>query len=309
MANCQKCGKELPSFSFGEEQAECKECRVRANIEAAEAAKNQARAARSNWRRITPVTTALIAVNVAVMAGMVLTGGTKALSAPSNTLLLKWGADWGPYTLFGEPWRAFTCMWVHAGLLHLGFNMWCLDAYGRITERIFGWRFYLAVYILTGLAGSLASLAWHPTVVSIGASAAIFGIVGALIPPYKMGRLPMPPHVLKAASKSLLTFVGYNLLFGFVVPAIDNSAHLGGLVGGLALGALWARKEVRDSKYLLNVGLAAALFITTAYYTVRELRQPLVRSFARELVTALEQNGMHQEAEKVRQNTGIAEQK
>ena len=272
MPDCVQCGKELPPDSSAGAPDTCKECRVAANIAASEAARQHARALRGTLRRLTPVTSVIIGINVAVLLGMTLTGGLKALSGPSNRLLLNWGADWGPYTFFGEPWRVFTSMWVHAGLLHLAMNMWCLDVYGRIAERIFGSRFYLAAYLLTGLAGALASLAWHPAAVSIGASAAVFGIVGALVVPYRTGRLPLPPHVLRAASKSLLTFVGYNLLIGFVVPAIDNSAHLGGLLGGVALGALWSRQKDRESNYLLNVCVAAALVIAGAFYTVREVR-------------------------------------
>jgi Flp pilus assembly protein TadD len=116
--------------------------------------------------------------------------------------------------------------------------MWCLWDLGRLSERIFGGWTYLLVYTTCGIAGSLASLWLHPMVVGAGASGAIFGLAGALITALYLGKLPYPGQVLRGMMRSLLTFAGYNLFFGAVVPGIDNSAHIGGLLAGLALGAV-----------------------------------------------------------------------
>ena len=154
------------------------------------------------------------------------------------TMLLRWGADYGPLTLDGQFWRIFTSMFVHGGLIHVAANMWCLWNFGPLAERVYGrWRF-LTIYLLTGLASSVSSLAIHPTTISVGASGAIFGIVGALVFPFYRKRLQLPPQVMKSMMSSLLTFIVINLLIGSAVPVIDNAAHVGGLLAGLLLGAV-----------------------------------------------------------------------
>jgi membrane associated rhomboid family serine protease/Flp pilus assembly protein TadD len=272
MANCVRCGRKLPAFTFGAVFDTCRACRKTEAGQAPEAALGGGRPTLLSLRRVTPATGAIIGLNVLVLAAMTISTNGKALLAPSNSVLLRWGADWGPATFASEPWRAFTSMWVHAGALHLSLNMWCLDQYGRITERLFGWRFYLAIYALAGLCGSIASLAWHPNTVSVGASAAVFGVVGALVFPFSRGRLPIPPQALKAASKSLLAFVGYNLLIGMMIPAIDNAAHVGGLLGGFTLGAMATKDAVGGKGRLLRGTVVAVLIVISLFFVVRRFR-------------------------------------
>jgi rhomboid protease GluP len=210
------------------------------------------------------VTTALVGINVAVFAAMVLTGASPAL--PSNPDLLKWGADWGPLSLGPQPWRILTSNYVHGGIIHIALNMWCLWNLGFLAERIFDRWTYLLTYTACGLAGSLASLWLHPQFVGVGASGAIFGLAGALIAALYLGRLPIPKQAMRGTLKSLVAFAGYNLFFGAVVPGIDNSAHIGGLVTGLALGALLAKHlteppEIRDQwRRWIFIATALALF-------------------------------------------------
>jgi rhomboid protease GluP len=183
-----------------------------------------------------PFTVAIVGLNVLVFAAMVATGAS--LTGPTGHQLLKWGADFGPLSLDGQPWRILTSTYVHIGIWHIFFNMWCLWNLGRLSERIFGGWTYLLIYTTCGIAGSLASLWLHPLVVGAGASGAIFGLAGALITALYLGKLPYPGQALRGMMRSLLTFAGYNLLFGAAIPGIDNSAHVGGLVMGLALGAI-----------------------------------------------------------------------
>lgn len=272
MANCVRCGRKLPAFSFGAASETCRACRKADGGQTVDAAIGKPRLARAALRQVTPATSVVIGINALVLAGMAITTKGTALIAPSNEVLLRWGADWGPVTFGREPWRAFSSMWVHAGIVHLFLNMWCLDTYGRLTERLFGWRFYVAIYVLAGLCGSIASLAWHPNAVSVGASAAVFGVVGALLLAFKMGKVPIPPQALKAAGKSLLVFVGYNLLIGVAIPAIDNAAHVGGLLGGFALGAMGAR-GVSDNRGRIIRGTAlGAVMVISAFFAVRHFR-------------------------------------
>ena len=185
-----------------------------------------------------PVTSVLIGLNVLVFALMTLSGVSPV--TPELEQLKQWGADWGPYTLTTQPWRMLTSNYVHIGIIHIALNMWCLWNLGALAERIFDRWTYVLAYTACGIAGSIVSLWWHPTAVGAGASGAIFGIAGALISALYLGRLPVPPSAIKATLKSLMSFAGYNLFFGAVVPGISNAAHLGGFVTGLSLGAVLA---------------------------------------------------------------------
>ncbi len=205
----------------------------------------------------------IVGLNVLVFTVMVATGAS--LMGPSNQQLLKWGADFGPLSLDGQPWRILTSNYVHIGIWHIFFNMWCLWDLGRMSERIFGGWTYLLIYTTCGIAGSLASLWLHPMVVGAGASGAIFGLAGALITALYLGKLPYPGQALRGMMRSLLTFAGYNLLFGAAIPGIDNSAHVGGLVMGLALGAILGpqlmEQPERRTAHERVVFIAAALLL------------------------------------------------
>lgn len=218
-----------------------------------------------------PVTTALIGVNVAVFVAMALTGVSPGMPQPWQ--LIRWGADYGPLTLTTQPWRILTSNYVHAGILHIGFNMWCLWNLGALAERVFDRWTYFFTYTACGLAGSISSVRFHPITPGVGASGAIFGIAGALIAALYLGRLPVPPGALKATLKSLISFAAYNLLIGAAVPFIDNAAHLGGLITGLALGAVLA-PHLRSAPDERNswkrfVFLAVAIVLAAAFYFVR----------------------------------------
>lgn len=182
------------------------------------------------------VTYALLAINALVFAAMVVTG-TSAFE-PTGADLLKWGADFGPQTLAGEWWRAFTCMFVHIGAVHLALNCWCLMDLGSVVERVFGRGTFLGLYLLTGLAGSVASLWWHPDIISAGASGAVFGVAGALAAVLFGKKLPLSAEITKAKLNSVVVFIGYNVFYGFTRSGIDNAAHLGGLAAGFLLGML-----------------------------------------------------------------------
>ena len=177
----------------------------------------------------------LIGLNILVFVAAAV-GGVSPL-APSIKDLLRWGADFGPMTVSGEWWRLATSMFLHAGIIHLAFNMWCLLNLGLIAERWFGRLSFLILYVLSGIGGSLASLFMHPTTVSVGASGAIFGLAGGLIAFVGLRREAAPAARVNRLLPSLLSFVAYNLVFGSLNPAIDNAAHVGGLLVGAGFGA------------------------------------------------------------------------
>src|SRR5882672_4329407 len=103
--------------------------------------------------------------------------GADAIS-PTPQQVLAVGADYGPLTLNGEPWRLVSSMFLHFGILHIGMNMLCLWS-GRIVELLYGRLGFVAIYLVAGLAGGVASLARSSAVISAGASGAVFGVFGA----------------------------------------------------------------------------------------------------------------------------------
>lgn len=263
MANCISCGRELPHPE--DPQSICPECR--AAIAARSPGQNPLPARRSVTAARMPLTSAIIGINVAIFFAMVLSG--ISLVEPANADLIRWGANTGWFTLYVQPWRMLTSTYVHVGLLHLALNMWCLWNLGVLAEQIFDRWTYFLTYTFCGLSGSLASVSLHPKGLGAGASGAIFGLAGALISALYLGHLPVPRRVLKPILKSLVSFAAYNLVFGAIVPVIDNTAHIGGLVCGLALGAILAphltsradeRNAWRRWVFILAAGIFALLF-------------------------------------------------
>jgi len=180
------------------------------------------------------VTSVLLALNVAIF-GLMLAWGIDPMQ-PSIDSLIQWGANYGPKTTQGEWWRMFTCMFLHIGVLHLLFNMIALWNVGGFMERLLGSTGFLVLYLLAGLLGSVASVAWNPFVVSAGASGAIFGLLGGLLAFLVRHRDLQQNAFLAALRTNTLVFLGYNLVFGFMYQGIDMAAHLGGLAGGFVCG-------------------------------------------------------------------------
>jgi rhomboid protease GluP len=204
------------------------------------------------------VTQAIFGINVAVFIAMTLAG-------PAGQDFVNWGANYGPYTINGQWYRLLTCVFIHGGLLHIGFNMWCLWSLGRLAESVYGHWTFGAVYLISGVAASLASLIWHASnpVLSVGASGAIFGIAGALIASFYLGEFSLPRAALSGTLRSVVVFVGYNLFFGAVIARTDNAAHVGGLLMGLLLGALIAKVAPGHDDFLRRIAvlLVGALLV------------------------------------------------
>src|SRR5271168_4839653 len=198
------------------------------------------RSAGNRWASA-PATYTLVGINCAVYVAMVL-GGVSA-SNPTVLDLVHWGANFGGYVLAGQWWRLLTAAFVHVGILHLATNMWCLWNLGLLGEPLLGPAGVVAVYVLTGVAGNLLSVAVHPQVVGAGASGAVFGLAGVLILLLKAKLLPVPPEEIRRLRKSVIYFALLNFVIGgasLVLRTsiqIDNMAHLGGFLCGLALGA------------------------------------------------------------------------
>jgi rhomboid protease GluP len=158
------------------------------------------------------------------------------------------GAKINQAIVAGEVWRLGTSIFLHVDLLHIAFNSYALLAFGPRVERPYGWLRFPLIYFLSGLAGSALSFLFSPSP-SVGASGAIFGLIG-VVGTY-LYRYRDRIAAGRARLANVLGVIGYNLLYGFMVPAVDNWAHIGGLLAGLALGWFLApRYEVAQPDLL-----------------------------------------------------------
>lgn len=214
------------------------------------------------------VTRTLLIANVSVFLAMVFSGVSPLM--PDLPSLWGWGALYGPLVAEGELWRMLTATFVHGGLIHLGVNMWVLLQAGPLVERLFGNRAYLALYLLAGWGGTVASLLWNPEITSVGASGAIFGVVGALLGYLSRSKGEMPPQLWRSLRRGGLLFVVVNSALGFAIPGIDNAGHIGGLIAGFAAGYILVRPLGAPSRHswgartramTLGVVLAALTFV------------------------------------------------
>ena len=224
------------------------------------------------------LTQILFGANVAVFLAMALASGS--VFEFSGQVMAHYGANFGPYTLSGEWWRLVTYMFLHGGIMHIAFNMWCLWDLGRLCESLYGRWTFLAIYLITGIAAGLASIGWNPGVLSVGASGAIFGLAGALIASFYLGEFSLPRVAISGTLRSLVIFAVFNLGFGQLFNGIDNAAHIGGLVSGLILGALIARLAPESDAPLRRTSVVGfvALLVVLAGFGVRQWRGGVMRS-------------------------------
>ena len=185
---------------------------------------------------ITPV---LVCANLIVFIATA--RALKTLNLMGAPQMLGWGANFAPLTLHGQWWRLLTALFLHGSIAHVAFNMWALWNIGRLTERLYGNWAFTFLYVGCGVLSGLASIVWDPSRATIGASGAIFGIFAACILFALLPRSRAAVQVPLALWLSALLFGLYNLIAGFFTLGVDNAAHVGGVLSGLALGACLAR--------------------------------------------------------------------
>jgi len=206
----------------------------------------------------TPVTAALITVNIAVYLIMGLTSGFQIpegggmgslfrLLGFDGPTLVRFGMGARPWVVYnGEIWRLFTPLFIHAGLIHLLFNCYVLLQVGKLMEEEYGGTKMWVIYLIAGLCGGLASnflryLVFGRDVPYVGASGAIFGLIGlAMVHGWRRGGT-YGNHL----KRSMLTWTIYVFVFGLFMGA-DNFAHMGGLLGGAAMGLVVGEGQSRE---------------------------------------------------------------
>jgi len=196
-----------------------------------------------------PATYILLGINIAVFVWMILHGVSP--NSPTPDQLVRFGANATDLVLAGQWYRLLTATFVHVGIVHLATNMWCLYNLGLLGEPLLGKWGLIATYFVTGIAGNLLSIGVHVVLfiltrvpdisVGAGASGAVFGIAGILIVLLSNRKLPIPLGELQRLRRSVIQFAGLNLVIGLATVftnfiRIDNMAHIGGFLSGLALG-------------------------------------------------------------------------
>ena len=173
------------------------------------------------------VTYSLIFICILVFILMYVLGN----GSTDNYTLLVFGANVDTLTKNGDYYRLFTSMFLHIGILHLLCNMYSLYIIGKEVETVFGKVKYLIIYLLSGIAGSILSLAFNHNTICAGASGAIFGLLGALLYFGYYYRT----YLGVTLTRSIIPVIVLNLIIGFTSSGIDNAAHIGGLVGGILI--------------------------------------------------------------------------
>lgn len=225
-------------------------------------------------------TSVLVAVNVGVYAltwYLSQTAASSDLSAAGGMgeirgdILARLGATFGPWVFAGQWWRLVTAMFLHAGLLHIGMNLWCLFDLGPTVESLFSTTKFIVLYFVTGVSGFLLSAWWRP-VHSVGASGAVLGLIGILIgASFHLG------HLGREYRGQLWRWVIYIFIFGLFF-SVDNAAHVGGLAAGALLGYVVPQGEPvsRSSENLWNTLAVLSVLIIAGSFALMalQLNQP-----------------------------------
>jgi len=210
------------------------------------------------------VTPCIVALSLTIYLVMAAKGTWLALDGDA---LLAWEANASALTVHGGWWRLIAELFLHLNLLHLTVNMWVLWSVGRLAERLFGNISFICLYFAAGIMGGLLSIGWNPAGFSVGASGAIFGILGAFLAYLLHGSTRIPQPVMRAHLIPTVLFTVFSIANGLLQTGIDNAAHVGGLFTGLLLGWGLAEPAPNLSGRLRAGKSAIALFLVLASAT------------------------------------------
>jgi membrane associated rhomboid family serine protease len=207
-----------------------------------------------------PATYAIIGICVAAFIAELVGGGTGAFDGGGK--IIREGGLFGPAVADGEPYRIVTSAFLHAGLLHLGLNMFALYILGTLLEPAIGTLRFIGIYAVSILGGSFGALLLDPNELTVGASGGIFGLMAAAF-------LIARSRGLDELASQVGFFVILNLVFTFSIPNISIGGHLGGLIGGalaaLLIGVLErGRGRSRNPSLLEAAGLVVLCVVAVA---------------------------------------------
>jgi membrane associated rhomboid family serine protease len=177
------------------------------------------------------LTYVLIGINVVIMLGEMFSGASAAGGSFGGSELVARGALFGPAVADGEIWRLVTAGFLHAGLLHLLFNMYVLYILGTMLEPAIGRLRFALIYFVSMLCGSFGALLLDPNAFTVGASGAVFGLMAAAV-------VVMRNRGVDPMQSGLPLWIGINLVITFAIPGISIGGHLGGLAGGALVALL-----------------------------------------------------------------------
>src|SRR5437773_10477580 len=217
------------------------------------------------WARRSTYTYIFFALNILVFLLMALAGGST-----NGATLMAFGVKSNAEIAKGQWWRFVTPIFIHIGLLHLFFNSYALWIVGPQVEKLYGGGRFVILYVLTGVAGVYGSYAYHPDTISAGASGAIFGLFGVLLAFGIRYRNSIPPFFKRAVGTGVLPVIVINLIIGFTIPAIDNSAHIGGLLAGalLALVIPFQRPGEETPRIFEIMQISLLVLVAVCFYNV-----------------------------------------
>jgi membrane associated rhomboid family serine protease len=229
---CPACGNQTPAAT-----APCAHCGALSVADAVTArdAAFESSFLRALFTRPSPFTMIFIGINVGVFALMCLAGGF-AVTSVHPEVLRGFGAKQN--NLIGEQheyWRLITAIFIHIGIIHLLLNNYALWIIGQEIEQIYGSARFVTLYLATGVIGSLGSYVFNPQATSAGASGAIFGLFGVMATFAFKYRREIPELLSREIKRRVLPIIAINLVFGLSVRIVDNAAHIGGLLSGIAL--------------------------------------------------------------------------
>lgn len=206
----------------------------------------------------------IVATNILILMNVIIFFCLFAYSGASITplSLLQFGGNYSYFVQMGQVWRLITSGFLHSGIMHLLFNMYALYLIGTQIENFVGkWKF-LAIYFFSMITSSLMSCIINPGVVSVGASGAIFGLLGALVYFGYHYRL----YLGSILRNQIIPVILLNLMLGFMLPGVDNAAHIGGLIGGLLIAMALGVQKTEDKKERLNGLVASIIFVCFLVY-------------------------------------------
>jgi membrane associated rhomboid family serine protease len=292
---CRNCGALI-----GAGETVCAVCGAQSEAAAPEAASTKSRRpvydretlrfARAILTRPAPFTIVFLVANIFVFVLIYLQSGGE--NSPSfNSALVAYGAKTNALINAGQWWRLVTPIFLHGGVIHLLMNMYGLWVLGPYVERLYGSAKFVFFWVLTGVAGVVASyltvrpgmrlnmvsrfLFKNADIASVGASGALFGLIGVLFVFGIKFRHELPDGFKRAFGTGMLPTILLNVFIGFTIPVIDNAAHMGGLIAGAALALVVGYKrpgERASVAVFWHVLQAAALLLVVASFTMVAVR-------------------------------------